>query len=268
MRPVMVRCRTIPAIAFGLVAIVSCAAHAQDSEIQKQLANPIASLTLVPIQVNYDTGIGAARDGSRVTTNIQPVVPIKLTDQWTMVVRTIVPVIAQRDVAPGAGSQFGFGDTLQSFFFVPQSVNGFTWGIGPALQYRTGSSPLLTTGKWAAGPTAVALQQTGPWTVGILANHIWSYAGEADRNDVNSTFLQPFIAYAAHGGWTYTLNTQSTYDWVARQWSVPLLAQVSKLTAIGHQPLSLAAGLKYWATTPDNGPHGFGGVFTVTFIFK
>jgi hypothetical protein len=256
------------AAALGLVLLLPLAAQAQDEDIQKQLSNPIASLTLVPIQSNFDFNIGPARDGSRVTTNIQPVVPFKLNDQMSLVIRTIVPVIGQSDIFPGAGSQHGLGDTLQSFFFVPPTVNGFTWGAGPALQYRTGTDLLLTSGKWAAGPTLVALQQTGPWTVGILTNHIWSYAGDSDRSNVSSTFLQPFIAYAASGGWTYTLNTQSTYDWVAKQWSVPVLAQISKLTKIADQPVSLAAGVKYWAQTPDSGPHGFGGLLSITFILK
>jgi hypothetical protein len=256
------------ALVAGLMVVIPSGSQAQDSDIQKQLANPIASLTVVPIQVNFDFGIGPERHGSRITTNIQPVNPFKLNDQLTLVVRTIVPVVSQTDIFPGAGSQFGLGDSLQSFFFVPQTVNGFTWGIGPAMQYRTGTDPLLTTGKWGAGPTLVALQQTGPWTVGVLTNHIWSYAGDDDRSDISSTFVQPFIAYAAAGGWTYTLNTQSTYDWIAKQWSVPILAQVSKLTAFGHQPVSLAAGIKYWAVSPDSGPHGLGGVFSISFIFK
>ena len=68
----------------------------------------------------------------------------------TLVVRTIVPIVAQDNIFPGAGSQFGLGDSLQSFFFVPPTVGGFTWGAGPALQYRTGTDPLLTTGKWGA----------------------------------------------------------------------------------------------------------------------
>lgn len=243
-------------------------AHAQDSDIQKQLANPIASLTLLPFQLNYDTNIGPQHDGSRYTMNFQPVVPIKLNDQMTLVVRTIIPVISQDNIFPSAGSQFGLGDTLQSFFFVPPTVNGFTWGAGPAIQYRTGTDRLLSTEKWGAGPTVVALQQTGPWTVGVLTNHIWSFAGDTSRSEVNNTFVQPFIAYAASGGWTYTLNTQSTYDWMANAWSVPLLFQVSKLTAIGNQPVSLAAGVRYWATSPTGGPHGWGGLLSMTFIMK
>jgi hypothetical protein len=255
------------ALATAVAAILPSTGQAQDSDIQKQLSNPIASLTLLPIQVNYDARIGPERDGNRITTNIQPVMPFKLDSEWTLVVRTILPVIGQNDIFPGAGEQFGLGDTLQSFFFVPQTVNGFTWGVGPAILWRTGTETLLTSGKWAAGPTAVALQQTGPWTVGALVNHVWSFAGDEDRADVSSTFLQPFIAYAASGGWTYTLNTESTYDWVADEWSVPINFMITKLTKLGDQPISIQAGLRYWADSPDSGPHGVGGRLALTFIF-
>ena len=146
-------------LALAFAGALSSGSLAQDSDIQQQLSNPIASLTLVPFQSNFDFKIGPTRDGSRVTTNIQPVVPFKLSDELSLVVRTIVPVVAQNDIFPGAGSQFGLADTLQSFFLVPRSVDGFTWGAGPAVQYRTGTDPLLTTGKWGAGPTAVVLQQ-------------------------------------------------------------------------------------------------------------
>lgn len=254
-------------LAAAFAAGLMSEARAQDSDIQKQLSNPIASLTLLPIQVNYDARIGPERDGHRITTNIQPVTPFKLDSRLTLVVRTILPVIGQNDIFPGAGEQFGLGDTLQSFFFVPPTVNGFTWGAGPAVLWRTGTDTLLTSGKWAAGPTAVALQQTGPWTVGALVNHVWSFAGDEDRADVSSTFIQPFIAYAASGGWTYTLNTESSYDWVADQWSIPINFMITKLTKFGDQPVSIQAGLKYWADSPDSGPHGVGGRLALTFIF-
>jgi hypothetical protein len=251
----------------GAVAVPLSVAAAQGSDIQKQLSNPIASLTLLPIQVNYDARIGPDEDGSRVTTNVQPVIPFKLNQDLSLVVRTIVPIIQQENIFPGAGTQFGLGDTLQSFFFVPPTVNGFTWGAGPAVLWRTGTDTLLTSGKWAAGPTVVALQQTGPWTVGALVNHIWSFAGDADRQDVNSTYFQPFVAYAASGGWTYTLNAETSYDWVDDQWSVPVNFMVTKLTKFGRQPVSIQGGVRYWAESPDSGPHGWGGRVALTFIF-
>jgi hypothetical protein len=247
------------ALAVALMTVVPSGGSAQDSDVQKKLSNPVASLTTVPIQVNYDARIGPLEDGHRITTNVQPVIPFKLDSQWSLVVRTILPIISQDNIFPNAGDQFGLGDTLQSFFLVPQTVGGFTWGAGPAVLWRTGTDRLLTGGKWAAGPTAVALQQTGPWTIGVLTNHVWSFAGDDDRADVSSTFIQPFIAYAASGGWTYTLNTESSYDWIAEQWSVPVNFQITKLTKLGDQPISIGGGVKYWAESPDSGPHGCAG---------
>jgi hypothetical protein len=251
-----------------LFATCSLVAAQDSANTQQQLSNPIASLTLVPIQVNYNRGIGPEDDGYNVTTLVEPVVPFKLRSDLSLVVRTILPISGQDEIFPSAGSQFGLGDTLQSFFFVPSTVDGFTWGAGPALQWKTGTDDLLGSGKWAAGPTLVALQQTGPWTVGILTNHIWSFAGDKDRADVNQTYLQPFVTYAASGGITYALNTESSYNWETSEWSVPINAMVMKLTEIGDQPVQLQAGLRYWADSPDNGPKDFGARLGITFILE
>jgi hypothetical protein len=260
--------RTACGAILALSATCSLAAAQDASSTQQKLANPIASLTLVPIQVNYDRGIGPSDDGYRVNTLVEPVVPFKLNSDLNLVVRTIIPIVGQDEIFPRAGSQFGLGDTLQSFFLVPPTANGFTWGAGPALQWRTGTDDLLTSGKWALGPTIVALQQTGPWTVGILANHIWSFAGDNNRDEVNQTYLQPFITYAASGGITYAQNTESTFFWEASEWSVPINAQVQKLTKLCDQPVQLQAGLRYWAEAPDTGAEGLGGRLGITFILE
>ena len=100
-----------------------------------------------------------------------------------------------------------------------------------------------------------------------LANHIWSFAGDDDRADVNATFLQPFLSYTTKDAWTFTLNTESTYNWEAADWSVPINALVTKLIVIDKQPVSLGAGVRYWAASPDGGPDGFGVRAVVTLLF-
>jgi hypothetical protein len=253
-------------LAGGTAASRAIADDAQD--LSKKLANPVSSLISVPFQYNYDHNIGPADDGHKHYLNIQPVVPVKLNAEWNVVVRTIMPVISQDEIAPGSGNQFGLGDITQSFFFTPRNApGGFVWALGPAFLYPAGTEELLSTEKWAAGPTALLLQQTGPWSIGVLSNHLWSFAGDDDRADVSSTFIQPFISYTTKDAWTITLNSESTYDWTAEAWSVPVNFLATKLITIGHQPISLGGGVRYWAESPDSGAEGWGARAVLTFLF-
>jgi len=242
---------------------------ADNSELAKKLANPVAALISVPLQLNYDQDIGVSDTGERWTLNIQPVVPFGISENWNLISRTILPVIWQNEIFAGAGDQAGTGDVVQSLFFSPKEPTGrgWIWGAGPVFLLPTGSDDLLTADKWGAGPTAVVLRQQGPWTYGVLTNHIWSFAGDDDRDDVNSTFLQPFLSYTTPSAWTFTLNSESTYNWIDEEWLLPLNALVSKVVTISGQLVSLGAGLRYWADSPDSGPNGLGFRLIITLLF-
>ena len=261
--------RSATIIAAGAFSVCAPIAQAQDTELAKKLANPISSLISVPFQLNYDSNIGAADDGDRLVFNIQPVIPISLNDDWNMITRVILPITSQDDIFPGAGDQFGLGDTTLSVFFSPvkPAFGKWIWGVGPVAVLPTATDRLLGGEKWALGPTAVALTQSGPWTVGALANHVWSFAGDSSRTDINNSFVQPFVAYTTPKAWTYTLNTEASYDWEAEEWSVPINVQVSKLTRIGKQPVSIGVGARYWANSTPTGPEGWGARAFITFLF-
>lgn len=201
--------------------------------LAKQLANPVASLISVPFQFNYDTPVGA--DGDRLSLNIQPVIPITLSDNWNMISRTIVPLIHQRDVIPGQ-HQTGLGDLTQTVFFSPSkpSASGVIWGAGPVLVLPTGERGLGAK-TWGAGASVVVLKQLDDWTLGALANHVVDGGGGRDRLDISATFLQPFVTKAFDGGRSVNVNTEATYDWNAHEWTVPINLVYAKVSKIGNQ---------------------------------
>jgi hypothetical protein len=188
-----------------------------DVDLAKKLANPIASLVSIPFQFNYDTGYGPA-NGDKAFVNIQPVIPLELSSDFSLVTRTILPVVWQSNIAGNSGTQFGLGDTLQSFFLVPQSqataLGTLTYGAGPAVNWPTSTHRLLGSGTLGMGPTGVFLFQNSGWTYGALANHIWGIAETRSHTpDLNNTFLQPFVSYTTADAWTFSVNSESTYNW-------------------------------------------------------
>jgi hypothetical protein len=253
-------------VAFPAVLSASENAPPADADLAKQLANPVASLISVPLQSNLDFGIGPD-DATRYTLNIQPVIPFELNQHWNLITRTIIPVIDAESPAPGIDSAFGLGDTVQSFFLSPkETIHDWIIGAGPAFLWPTATDSLLGTEQWGAGPTVVALQQKGPWTYGILANHLWSYAGDDARNEVNSTFLNPFLSYITETKTTFTASPELTYDWQTEQWLSPVNLVVSQLFKIGAQPVQLALGGRYYFDHPSGGPE-WGIRLSLVFLF-
>jgi hypothetical protein len=245
----------------GLLAaslFASCAGQAaladDADDVAKKLSNPVASMISVPFQFNADFGAGSDGDGSLYNFKIQPVIPISLNPNWNVISRTIVPVVGNSGLP--AGNTIGLGDVSQSFFFSPThpGPGGLIWGVGPVFSIPTATGDAFGSGKWGMGPTGLVLKQTGKVTVGMLASHTWSVAGDGDRPDVSATFLQPFFSYALGGGQTLSLNSETSYDWTGHQWTVPINLGYSKVFSIGHQAMSWQIGARYYAVKPEAGP--------------
>ena len=214
-------------------------------ELAKQLANPVASLISVPLQNNFDFGVGPL-DGFRYNLNIQPVIPVSINEKWNMISRTVIPVISQSDVTGSGNNETGLGDIAQSLYFSPkESKNGIVWGVGPILLFPTATDKLLGSQKWGAGPNALLVKMKGQWTFGGIVNHTWSYAGDG-LNDINATFFQPFVTYASKTGASYTIASENTQLWDNDLFGGFVGAYYSKVTAIGKQMLQLGGGPKVY----------------------
>jgi len=224
-----------------------------EQDVAKKLSNPVSDIVSVPLQFNWVNGNGPQQD-LRFVMNFQPVVPFAISEKWNLIGRWIMPYESQ---PASLGSASGLGDITASAFFSPRASTGLLWGAGPVFILPTTSDPALGTGKWSAGPTAVVLKQTGPWSYGMLWNQLWSFANTStvERPDVNRGFFQPFLAHVSHSGVTVTLQSEATANWTASDvWTIPINAQVSKVTRFGPFPLSIAGGFGIYVVKPDGGP--------------
>ena len=258
-------------LGFFIPALSAAPALADASEdLAKKLANPVASLISVPIDVDFDSDLGPDKRGDRMTVIVKPVVPFSLNDDWNLITRTIIPYVDLGGLPAPVGDASGLGDIQANFFFSPKAptAGGWIWGVGAIALLPTATEDVIGSEKWGLGPTGVALKQDGKWTYGILANHVWSLTGGDDRPDYTRTFLQPFVTYTAPSATSFTLQTESTYDWESETWTVPVNLSVGQVVKLGSQLLQLKAGVRYWADSPAGaGPEGWGFKVGVSLLF-
>ena len=243
---------TLMVVTLTFLAAPPVAAQESTGELAKAAQNPIASLISVPIQSNNDVDWGP--DGELLSiNNVQPVLPFDLNEDWSVVTRTILPVISQPGITPGQGRKTGIGDTLFTAFFVPKATGEWTWGVGPAIQLPTASDARLGRDEWAAGASFVALTMPGRWVVGGLVSNIWGI-GTDPGNEISLFTLQPFVNYNLDKGWYLTSSPIISADWEAsssERWTVPLGGGFGRIFAIGKQPVNAQMQAFYNIEKPD-----------------
>jgi len=233
------------------------AAEENATELAKKTQNPVADLISVPFQNNFNFGAGSKQEMVWIM-NVQPVIPIKITEDWNLITRTIVPIIDQPSLFPGTDSAFGLGDINPSLFLSPAKPGKFIWGIGPTMTFPTASDSHLGSGRWSAGPTAVGLFMDGAWVVGALVNQQWDFAGWSDK-DVNQLLIQPFLNYNLSDGWYLSSAPIITANFSApsgNHWTLPVGGGVGKLWRVGKVGLPVNTQIVpfYNAIRPDFGP--------------
>ena len=200
----------------------------------------MADLVSIPLQNNTSYNIGPNQRASN-TLNIQPVIPVHLGDSVLLIARIIAPIVYQPDLTSQDGDSTGFGDLSPTFFFSPAKPGKLIWGIGPAFVLPTATQRDVGTGKWSAGPAAVALVQPGHWTLGALASQVWSFAGPDERSAVSAMSVQYFVNYNLEHAWYLTSSPILTFNWKAassEEWVVPFGGGVGKIFKLGKVPFN------------------------------
>jgi hypothetical protein len=229
----------------------------ESSEIAKQAQNPIASLISVPIENDFNPQTGIKKDDSYVL-ELKPVIPVRLSNDWTMITRTVIPVIQVPDLAPGVDGTAGVGDVQLSLFLSPAKAGAVIWGAGPVISFPTASQEILGTKKVSVGPTVVVLRSQGHWLFGTLVQNLFSVAGPAARPDVNQMLLQPFANYNLRHGWYLTSSPIITANWEVspnQRWVVPVGGGVGKIVHFGKLPVNMYTQFFRNVERPDGTTH-------------
>lgn len=248
--------KKIPLITIALVALGlnPIATQAQDeSDLAKKTQNPVSDLISLPFQNNF---LFDEDNNLTWNLNIQPVIPLALSDDWNVIWRTIVPTLTLEKSVPGFDS-FGLGDVNTTFFLSPSNESSIVWGVGPTMTFPTATETIFGSEKWSAGPSLVVLTMQGPWVVGALASNQWSFAGDDARDEVNELLVQPFVNYNFDAGWYAVTAPIITADWYAdssERWTVPVGGGFGRVFTVGSQPINAQLQGFYNVEHPSGGP--------------
>ncbi len=232
---------------------------AQDeTELAKKTQNPVSDLISLPLQSNFNFGAGRENNEMIYILNVQPVIPLNISENWNLITRIVTPIINQPKLFPGFDSVTGLGDINPTFFLSPAKPGSLIWGMGPTFTLPTATDELIGSEKWSMGPAAVALTMQGQWVIGALLNNQWSFAGNNKRSKVNQMLLQYFVNYNLPGGWYLTSSPVVTANWAADKgrdvWTVPLGAGAGKLFRIGKLPINTQLAAFGNVAKPEFGP--------------
>jgi len=219
------------------------AVAASGGELAKEKHNPFADQITIPLQLSssLDVGPGNSTTGGL---NLQPAIPFSLGQNWKIITRPSLSLL----MSEPPGRKLGLGDIELQTYLTPGYAEKWIWGLGPVLDAPTATDKVFGTGKWSTGPAFGLIYVNGPWVNGILANHVWSFAGDHDRDDVSQSTLEPVISYNFESGWFLGFDSTMTADWKApadKRWTIPVGLDVGRTFQVGKQSLSLQFGTYY-----------------------
>jgi len=229
------------------------------TEVAKKLENPVGDLISVPF-TNYTNFNVGPNKGAQDILQIQPVVPIHVSEDWNVITRTVLPLIWSPSFQPAATvPPFGIGPTTFTAFLSPRNpVNGWVWGAGPVTQLPTISNKTLGSNVWGLGPSFVVVKLAGPIVGGVLVNNIFSLGGTKGLGGTryNTFLLEPFFNYNFSGGWFIATVPIITANWdrEGEKWTLPVGVQAGRVIKLWDKlPVKLLAGAYYNALRPTGG---------------
>jgi hypothetical protein len=245
-------------------------------ELGKKLNNPISSVWNITTQSNmyfYKGDLSSAYRGQFVF-NFQPVLPLPLTKNWTLIPRPVIPILSNpysRGVNRATGSldwsrTGSFGDIALVTLLSP-NIPGVILGFGPTFIFPTAPTNDLGQGKFQMGPSVVLGFISKNWVGGVFPQHWWSVAGTRATPVTSQTNIQYFLFRMLPGAWQVGFTPNILINWRAdggNQVTFPLGLGVGRTFKLGGVPIQSTLEFQWMPVHPDD----FGQRFNIRFVFK
>jgi hypothetical protein len=160
------------------------------TELNKELSNPISTIWSIRFQENtYWLNMPAGRsDRNFVNVQFQPVLPISLTKDWTLISRPVLQILNSNPYINRSGNFHRvtvFGDTVFVTLLSPSDdlVGNWLLGVGPTFIFPTASNTRLGQYKWQMGPAGVVGYLGRKFIFGLFPQQWWSTSGSGFPHD-------------------------------------------------------------------------------------
>ena len=207
------------------------------------LQDPLANLAAVMTDNTFSFKSGPDHDNKAYEFNIQPVYSLNFPELGiTVIPRAMIPIVG---VKPGSdlprlgfdefddpvltggndkGREWGLSDIVTQFFITPMGQEGWKWGAGPMISWKTRTDNDVKGAGGGAGPIGVLVGALGPIDVAVMGGHLWGFDG-----DFSTSIMQPMLYYNSEsivGAYLAYNNTASydhkTKDGNGNSWTIPL----------------------------------------------
>ena len=160
------------------------------------------------------------------------------------------------------GRTTGFGDLYYVGLLSPKKgikLDGggtVVWGLGFDMGFPTATDDILGTGKWQAGPSALAAYLGPKWKVGGLVQHYWDFAGDDDRDDVNLTNFQYLYYYSLDPVTSIGAMPNVIINWeqgsLDNALTLPVGLGINRTFQVGKVPVRVGVEFHYSVVQPDD----------------
>lgn len=231
-------------------------------KISQEASNPMGELWMLTNQFNLNVEQAPQsklfqRPRPQWNYTFEPVLKFDLNSEWRLVTRPLLPLYASPTPTGRRPDQYtsGLGDMeLKGVLGPIMKGSGFRWGVGPTAVFPTAADTRLGNGKWQLGVAMAALYMNEKWVVGVLPEHWWSVAGDANRQDISLTKTQYFLWYSPAPTWQVGMSPTVCIDWTQKKSedavTLPVGLGVSKTVMLGHTPVKFGLEVDYAVVRP------------------